>query len=92
MLSLGLQKMSGLTGRMKDKAYVCPRDLNLAPPLDYSPSSVFLTKLKIPDIRTLLQSRRLRWYGHVRRSSMFIKDVLELCLEVVPVEDQQKLG
>ena len=28
----------------------------------------------------LLQSRRLRWYGHVRRSSMCIKDVLELLL------------
>ena len=47
-------------------------------PKDRSPSSVFLTKLKIPDTRTLLQSRRLRWYGHVRRSSMGIKDVLEL--------------
>ena len=49
-------------------------------PKDRSPSSVFLTKLKIPDIRTLLQSRRLRWYDHVRRSSMCIKDVLELPL------------
>ena len=39
-----------------------------------------LKKLKIPDIRTLLRSRRLRWYGHVRRSSMCIKDVLELSL------------
>ena len=47
---------------------------------DRSPSSVFLTKLKIPDIRTLVQSRRLPWYGHVRRSSMCIKDVLELSL------------
>ena len=28
----------------------------------------------------MLQSRRLRWYGHVRRSSMCIKDVLELPL------------
>ena len=49
-------------------------------PKDRSPSSVFLTKLKIPDIRTLLQSRRLRLYGHVRRSSICIKDVLELPL------------
>ena len=47
---------------------------------DKSPSSVFLTKLKIPDIRTLLQSFRLHWYGHVKRSSMCIKDVLELLL------------
>ena len=37
-------------------------------------------KLKILDIRTLLQSRRLRWYGHVRRSSMCIKDMLKLPL------------
>ena len=37
-------------------------------PKDRSPSSVFLRKLKIPDIRTPLQSRRLRWYSHVRRS------------------------
>ena len=49
-------------------------------PKDRSSSSFFLTKLKIPDIRTLLQSRRLRWYGHVRRSFMCIKDVLELLL------------
>ena len=49
-------------------------------PKDRNPSSAFLTKLKIPDIRTLLQSRRLCWYGHVRRSSMCIKDVLELPL------------
>ena len=49
-------------------------------PKDKSPSSVFFKKLKIPDIRTLLQSRRLGWYGHVRRSSMCIKDVLELPL------------
>ena len=49
-------------------------------PKDRSSSSVFLTKLKIPDIGTLLQSLRLRWYGHVRRSFMCIKDVLELPL------------
>ena len=49
-------------------------------PKDGSPSSVFLTKLEIPDVGTLLQSRRLRWCGHVRRSSMCIKDVLELPL------------
>ena len=49
-------------------------------PKDKSPSSVFLTKLKISDIRTLLPSRRFRWYGHVRRSSMCIKDVHELPL------------
>ena len=49
-------------------------------PKDRSPSSVFLTKLKIPGIRTLLQSRCFRWYGYVGRSSMCIKDVLELLL------------
>ena len=49
-------------------------------PKDRSPSSVVLTKLKILEIRTLLQSRRLHWYSHVRRSSMCIKDVLELPL------------
>ena len=49
-------------------------------PKDRSPSSVFLTKLKIPDLETLLQSRRLRWYDHVKRSSMCIKDVLEFPL------------
>ena len=49
-------------------------------PKDRSPSSVFLKKLKIPDIRTLLQSRHLRWYGHVRLSSMCIKKVLKLPL------------
>ena len=31
------KRCSGLTGRMKDQAYVCPRCLNLAPPLDYRP-------------------------------------------------------
>ena len=49
-------------------------------PKDRSPSLVFLTKLKIPEIRTLLQSCRLCWYGHVRCSSMCIKDVLKLPL------------
>ena len=49
-------------------------------PKDRISSLVFLTKLKVPDIKVLLQSRRLRWYGHVRRSSMCIKDVLELPL------------
>ena len=49
-------------------------------PKDRSPSSIFLKKLKITDIKTLLQNRRLRWYGHVRRSFMCIKDVLELPL------------
>ena len=29
-------------------------------------------------MRTLLQSRGLRWYGHVKRLSMCIKDVLKL--------------
>ena len=56
-------------------------------PKDRGPSSTFLTKLKIPDVGTLLQSRRLRWHGHVRRSSMYMK-----CLEVVAVVDQPKLG
>ena len=49
-------------------------------PKDRSPSSAFLTKLKIPDIGTLQQSRRLCWYGHVRCSSMCIKDLLKLPL------------
>ena len=31
------KRCSGLTGRLKDQAYVCPRCLNLAPPLDYRP-------------------------------------------------------
>ena len=49
-------------------------------PKDRSSSSVFLTKIKIRDIGTLIQSRRLRWYSDVRHSSMRIKDVLELPL------------
>ena len=31
------KRCSGLTGRLKDQAYVCPCCLNLAPPLDYRP-------------------------------------------------------
>ena len=31
------KRCSGLTGRLKDQAYVCPWCLNLAPPLDYRP-------------------------------------------------------
>ena len=31
------KRCSGLTGRLKDQAYVCPRCLNLAPPLDNRP-------------------------------------------------------
>ena len=31
------KKCSGLTGRLKDQVYVCPRCLNLAPSLDYRP-------------------------------------------------------
>ena len=49
-------------------------------PKNRSPSSSFLTKLKISDIWTLIQGRRLPWYGNVRRSSRFIKDVFELPL------------
>ena len=31
------KRCSGLTERLKDQVYVCPRFLNLAPPLDYRP-------------------------------------------------------
>ena len=37
-------------------------------PKDRSSSSAFLTKLKIPDIGTLLQSLHRRWCGHVQRA------------------------
>ena len=43
---------------------------------DEVPSDQLLRKLGIGDIVTVLRSRRLRWFGHVRRST-FLSDVAD---------------
>ncbi|XP_035665616.1 uncharacterized protein LOC118408864, partial [Branchiostoma floridae] len=47
-------------------------------PRDETPSSSLLDKLGILDIISVLQSRRLRWFGHVERSSDCINKITKL--------------
>jgi len=47
-------------------------------PLDETPSQVLCNRLGIPEVINALRERRLRWYGHVMRSSSCINTVTSL--------------
>ena len=49
-----------------------------------------LKKLGIRDLADLIREHRLRWYGHVKRSSSMIRPKKKICL--IPVTCQKKLG
>ena len=53
--------------RRNDRAMV--RWICAVKPNDTTPSSVLHERLGVCDINTVLQARRLRWYGHVERAS-----------------------
>ena len=42
------------TGRLKDQAYICPRYLNFAPPLDYRPIQEVIVANATIDVEPVL--------------------------------------
>ena len=42
---------------------------------DRTPAALLLAKLDLQSIETLVQQSRLRWYGHIQRSSDWINKV-----------------
>ncbi|KAI8496011.1 hypothetical protein Bbelb_264270 [Branchiostoma belcheri] len=49
-------------------------------PQDMTPSATLLAKLGLEDIKSVVQSRRLRWYGHVKRASGCINTIVDFKL------------
>ena len=56
-------------------------------PQDRINSNVLLDKLGLADIGNVLRSRRLRWYGHAKRSQDYINTVMDV---EVKVDDEKK--
>ena len=48
---------------------------------DRTPAASLLAKLDLLPIETLVQQSRLRWYGHVQRSSDWINNVTKFEVE-----------